>query len=230
MYSTSKLKIQPTIKLKNKDELMRVIKKVIKRAGTQCDLNFIDVSDIDDFSELFLNSRFNGDISRWDVSNATNMYRMFENSVFNGDISQWDVSHVLCMKQMLSLGQFNGDISRWNVVRVKDFKQMFYDGEFKGDISIWPIQPNAYIGTMFSSKQSKVDTNACIYHWRLAEIDVNNVSPSLREFHEKHASIVHGLLSDPIERAYLFQDLWLQERARIGSPHAHIAISLDVFE
>jgi len=36
---------------------------------------------------MFLNSKFNGDISDWDVSSVTDMSFMFYNSKFNGDIS-----------------------------------------------------------------------------------------------------------------------------------------------
>jgi len=36
--------------------------------------------------EMFKDSHFNGDISKWDVSNVTNMSSMFSGSKFNGDI------------------------------------------------------------------------------------------------------------------------------------------------
>ena len=43
---------------------------------------------------MFMNSKFNGDISRWNVSNTINMSWMFHKSMFNHDISGWDVSNV----------------------------------------------------------------------------------------------------------------------------------------
>ena len=45
-------------------------------------------------SNLFLDTDFNGDISKWNVSNVTNMESMFADSNFNGDISKWNVSNV----------------------------------------------------------------------------------------------------------------------------------------
>ena len=43
-------------------------------------------------SNIFKNSQFNGDMSRWNVSNDANMSHIFENSQFNGDIGNWNVS------------------------------------------------------------------------------------------------------------------------------------------
>jgi short-subunit dehydrogenase len=55
---------------KNKDDLRDLIREEIKLNGYQCDLNHIDISNIKDLSNLFENSNFNGDISKW-VSNKT---------------------------------------------------------------------------------------------------------------------------------------------------------------
>jgi surface protein len=46
---------------------------------------------------MFMNSKFNGDISKWDISNVENMNTMFWNSKFNSDISNWNVSKVEIM-------------------------------------------------------------------------------------------------------------------------------------
>ena len=39
-------------------------------------------------SQLFANSSFNGDISKWDVSNVKYTTGMFRNCLFNEDISK----------------------------------------------------------------------------------------------------------------------------------------------
>ena len=84
------LKVQP----KTTEELKEIIERTIEEQGLECDLNFIDVSNVEDMSYLFYSSKFNGDISKWDVSNVEDMYDMFAHSQFNGDISNWNVSNV----------------------------------------------------------------------------------------------------------------------------------------
>ena len=111
----------------DKDELKDIIKKRIKKEGPDCDLNDIDTSLIIDMSELFSDSKFNGDISKWDVSNVTNMRWMFAQSVFNGDISNWNVSKVTDMSHIFIGAKFNQDISNWNIRPDCSTKYMFLD-------------------------------------------------------------------------------------------------------
>ena len=61
------------------NELRILIIKTIESQGPFCDLNFIDVSRIDDMSFLFAGSLFDGDISSWNVSRVKNMSHMFYN-------------------------------------------------------------------------------------------------------------------------------------------------------
>lgn len=128
-------KVQP----QTRSELKQLVVESVERNGTACDLNFIDVSKITDMSNLFLESRFNGDISEWDVSNVKTMSGMFYDSKFNGDISKWDVSNVKDMDSMFSCSKFNGDISKWDVSNVKDMSFMFENSPFKQNISKWDV-------------------------------------------------------------------------------------------
>ena len=132
-YITEKILINKNSKItynyhpKTKDELKDIIKRRIESEGNECNLNDIDTSNITDMSDLFIASRFNGDLSNWDVSNVTDMESMFALSTFNGDISKWDVSNVINMKQMFTHSNFNGDISKWNVSNVKFKLGMFHN-------------------------------------------------------------------------------------------------------
>ena len=76
---------------KTKKELKDIINERISKEGPNCDLNDIDVSLIEDMSELFFMSDFNGEISKRNVSKVKYMYLTFEGSKFNHDISNWKI-------------------------------------------------------------------------------------------------------------------------------------------
>ena len=81
-------------KVKTRDELKKLVNKLIKERGNNCDLNDIDVSEVTYMRQVFEGSSFNGDISKWNVSNVTDMSYMFYGSKFNQDISKWNLSNV----------------------------------------------------------------------------------------------------------------------------------------
>ena len=132
-YIQEKLKISSKSKInhynyfpKDRDELKKLVDKLIEERGNNADLNDIDTSEITDICTLFYSSNFNGDISKWDVSKVKDMSYMFYDSNFNGDISKWNVSNVEYMRGMFwNCRNFNGNISEWDVSKVKDMKGMF---------------------------------------------------------------------------------------------------------
>ena len=116
-----------SFKPRTKHELQSIISERIDKEGNECNLNDIDTSLITDMSELFADSKFNGDISKWDLSNVTNMGWMFAQSVFNGDISNWDISKVTDMSHMFIGAHFKQDISNWNIRPDCSTKYIFLD-------------------------------------------------------------------------------------------------------
>ena len=61
---------------KNKNELWNVI-NFYSENYPEYSLNWLDVSGITDMSNLFKDTKYNGDISKWDTSNVTDMSYMF---------------------------------------------------------------------------------------------------------------------------------------------------------
>ena len=76
---------KPTVVARDRSHLKSLIEEAIATNGPKCDLNFIDVSKVDDMGELFKDSQFDGDISKWNVSSVKDMCGMFRRSAFDGD-------------------------------------------------------------------------------------------------------------------------------------------------
>jgi len=96
-------------KIMNGAELKEFINNAMHADGLYYDanLNFIDVSGIQDFSRVFCGdndehyaSYFHGDISLWDVSHAYNMIKLFYYSEFTEDVSQWQIPKDCNVKDM----------------------------------------------------------------------------------------------------------------------------------
>ena len=104
-----------------------IVDKTIRDFGNECNLNWLDVSDVEMMNWLFSWKDFNGDISRWDTSSVTDMQAMFYNSTFNGNISQWDVSKVDNMYGIFCKSPFCQDLSMWNCasMRPDDLERAF---------------------------------------------------------------------------------------------------------
>ena len=141
------------LKPTTKEELKKLVADRISQLGFDCNLNNIDVSGITDMSGLFMNTRFNGDISKWDVSNVKDMSDMFANSRFTGNITKWDVSNVKDMSGMFSRSKFNGNLSKWSTLSLENASGMFMKSEFNGDISDWDTRNLRVIDFMFADSR-----------------------------------------------------------------------------
>ena len=121
--------IQNGYKFKYKVKDKTEIKKILNNARSYLslklfdvtnifDLNWLDVSEVQDMSYLFQYLAINIDISQWDVSGVRHMDFMFNHSTRQVDLSKWNVSNVISMTEMFANSYFNGDISNWDVSSV----------------------------------------------------------------------------------------------------------------
>ena len=112
--------------------------------------NAPDLSGVTNMGNVFRETSFTGDISKWNVSRVTTTGQMFENSSFNGDISKWNMGSVTNMVSMFSGSSFNSDVSEWNVSSVTDMQGVFANSPFNQDISQWDISNLTVARSMFS--------------------------------------------------------------------------------
>lgn len=85
--------------------------KIVERHGIT--YTAWDMSGGGNFSSMFYGTdKFNQDLTSWDVSNVNNFNNMFANSNFNGDISNWNISNANDLSYMFNgNSKFNQDIS-----------------------------------------------------------------------------------------------------------------------
>ena len=143
----------------NKEELRKYLKSEIKRQGKNVVIKNLDVSLVEDLSDLF-NGIAAGveslDLSGWKTSGVKNMSYMFYGckDLESLDLSGWDTSSVNNMSEMFekcySLKTI--DLSGWNISNVKDMSWMFYDcTNLKSlDVSGWDIYNVEDMSVMFS--------------------------------------------------------------------------------
>ena len=161
--------------VKDKKELKQIIKKSIKIFGNECDLNWVDTSQIIDMSYLFQNmTKFNGHIEKWDVSNVKDMCFMFSyTESFNQPIGDWNVSNVKDMGYMFDNAKtFNQSIGNWDVSNVENMSGMFWFADsFNQPIDNWDINNVKDIHFMFDSATS---FNQNISNWNISNVKLKN--------------------------------------------------------
>ena len=157
-------------KFHSKEELQEYLKSEVKRQGKNVVIRDLDVSLIEDLSDLFScrslfdESLFGSyydteslDLSGWKTSNVKNMNFMFGScwKLKSLDLSGWDTSNVEDMnwmfygcKNLKSL-----DVTGWNTSNVKDMSCMFYGCENLEslDLSGWDTSNVEDMRGMFSN-------------------------------------------------------------------------------
>ena len=144
-------------KFHSKQELMKYLKSEIKRQGENVVIKNLDVSLIEDLSDLFRgceNIR-TLDLSGWKTSNVKDMSAMFYNcmKLKSLDISGWDTSNANNMSDMFfdCYELKSLDLSSWNTSNVEDMSGMFrWCMELKSlDISGWDTSNVKNMNGMF---------------------------------------------------------------------------------
>lgn len=98
----------------NLDELKAHVRHELGQQGPRCNLNHLDVSGLTDFTGLFAQTNFNGDVSQWNMANARSTRSMFAYCSFSGDVSMWKMPALNDASYMFMHCPFSGDLSSWS--------------------------------------------------------------------------------------------------------------------
>ena len=145
-------------KFHSKEQLKEYLKSEIKRQGENVVIKNLDVSLIEDLSELFRNITDEVktlDLSGWKTFNVKDMNGMFYrcSSLKSIDLSGWDTSNVKKMGSMFcyctSIKSL--DLSGWNTSNVKDMGWMFFDCKTLESLNLsgWDTSNVKDMGWMF---------------------------------------------------------------------------------
>lgn len=121
---------KPTIEVHSLTQLEEIIAQEIAENSVSCDLNHLDVSEMQDLSDAFKGSLFQGNVSSWKVDMVFDMRGLFADSSFAGDLSNWDINPYIHVKGMLPK-DFKGILPTFLKLPVKQrtliYKDMFND-------------------------------------------------------------------------------------------------------
>ena len=142
----------------NKEELKEYLKSEIEKQGENVSIRNLDVSLVEDMSELFCvigNEVKTLDLSGWKTSNVKDMGYMFYYCIRleSLDLSGWDISSVENMSYMFCLcSELKSlDLSGWDTSNVKNMSNMFWGcNNLKSlDLSGWDTSNVTNINNMF---------------------------------------------------------------------------------
>ena len=155
--------------------IKKVIKYCIANFGNECDLNFLDTTDVTNMAGLFYGIKnFNGHIEKWNTSNVKYMAYMFQGAEsFNQPIGDWNTSNCESMHSMFyDASSFNQPIGNWDVHNVKNMYSMFCGAtSFNQPIENWGVSNVEYMAEMFCGAKS---FNQPIGDWDVSNVEYMN--------------------------------------------------------
>jgi hypothetical protein len=102
--------------------------------------NSIDVSEIEDFSDLFKNKDVIHDITGWDVGSGIRFTRMFYKAKFNQPINHWDMTNVKSIYAMFKGSNFNQLVNDWAIDDIDVFvDSIFHNTRYNKPLNKWKI-------------------------------------------------------------------------------------------
>lgn len=176
-YNVESKQIKNKQKIKNKKDLIKMLKDDTVYLGS------LDISKIDDFSELFKAAKKRKDfkgIDLWDTKHVKDMSYMFAGFDFKkvkegsddlyNCIKNLDVSNVENMAGMFfGAKSFNQDISNWNVSKVENMSKMFCDTDkFNQPLDKWDVSNVTNMESMFNSTGS---FNQPLNDWNVSNVE-----------------------------------------------------------
>jgi surface protein len=105
----------------------------------------------------FVNTAFNGNVSRWDTSSVYYMHDMFRDAyAFNQPIGGWNLSNVNQIQNMFNgASAFNQPLHGWDVSNVYSMNGLFYGAaSFNHPIESWNVSGVTEMEKMFEDAQS----------------------------------------------------------------------------
>lgn len=167
---------------KNKKELAKIINdEIMASPDGVINLTHIDVSQIEDFEELFMLVKYNNkvkslDVSGWDISKAKNLDRALSNLPCCETINVTDWVLPRSITSLTGLFKYDYDLTEipgledWDVLRVQNLSGLFYKCKSlkRAPIFYWAPETPNNLAAMFFGCESMLEPSVDYFNFRYA--------------------------------------------------------------